>query len=100
MITRPTTPPPDLDAIPDDLKRVPRWVCWRYEKKDDGWAKMPIDANTGRWASSTKTSTWTAFEIAVDACERLTPRPDGIGIVFSDDDDLIAFIGARKWVTR
>lgn len=89
MTARPTTPAPDYTTIPDDLKRVPRWVCWRFENKGGDWAKIPICPSTGRWASSTDPSTWAAFEIAVDACERLAPRPDGIGIVFTDDDNLI-----------
>ena len=51
---------PRFDQIPQALRDVPRWVCWRHEarKAGEGGTKIPFDARTGRRASSTDPATW------------------------------------------
>lgn len=69
--------------IPYDLKELDRWVCWRYEKDKTGKpTKVPIDAKTGLRGNSIDKSTWSSFDVAVDA-ER-TRKLDGIGIMLGE----------------
>jgi P4 family phage/plasmid primase-like protien len=63
---------------------------WSFVEVGDGdnkrWAKMPLQI-TGRSASSTNPATWTDFLVVEQAY--LTHKFDGIGFVFSHDDDLV-----------
>jgi len=63
---------------------------WSFVEVGDGdnkrWAKMPLQI-TGRSASSTNPATWTDFISAEQAYS--TAKFDGIGFVFSHDDDLV-----------
>ncbi len=75
--------------IPQELKARCQWVCWRWTWKAEKskWDKPPLNARTGRHASSTDRSTWSSFDLAYAAY--LDPANDysGIGYVFSGDDD-------------
>ncbi len=52
--------------IPDSLKSLPQWTCWRYADKASGKpTKPPIDAKTGRNASSKNPATWSTFDAAL-----------------------------------
>lgn len=87
---KPTSLPVQLASIPIELRKVPRWVMWSFVEVGDGdnkrWAKMPLQT-TGRSASSTNPATWTDF-LAVEQAYN-TNKFDGIGFVFSHDDDLV-----------
>lgn len=87
---KPTSLPVQLANIPLELRKVPRWVVWSFVEVGDGdnkrWAKMPLQI-TGRSASSTNPATWTDFLVVEQAY--LTHKFDGIGFVFSHDDDLV-----------
>lgn len=94
--TRPVALPVDPLAIAGSLKTIPRWVMWRYMRKTrpDGtvhWAKEPFQVN-GRKARSNDPSTWISYDDAMDALimggDDGQPF-DGVGFVFTDDDDLI-----------
>lgn len=70
--------------VPDELKKRPQWLLWRWESKAGGGAtKIPYRVD-GRRASSTNPATWTAFEDAVSSFER--GGFDGIGFAVSSDD--------------
>src|SRR6266566_2632520 len=69
------------DQIPQQLKEKPQWVCWRYEQRNDKTTKVPIDARTGKRASTTDSGTWSLFETAVSAATHF----DGVGFVFNGD---------------
>jgi putative DNA primase/helicase len=64
---------------------APCWVCWRWvwnPKKyggKGGWDKLPPGARAGKEAKSNTSSTWTTFEVALQAYE--SGSFDGIGIV-------------------
>ena len=60
----------------DDLKAEARWVCYTADK-------VPINAKTGKAASSTKSDTWTTYDAALAAVERYGCA--GVGIVFTGD---------------
>lgn len=87
---KPTCLPVQLANIPIELRKVPRWVMWSFIEVGDGdnkrWSKMPLQT-TGRSASSTNPVTWTDFISAEQAYN--TNKFDGIGFVFSHDDDLV-----------
>jgi primase-polymerase (primpol)-like protein len=64
------------NAIPQELKQLPQWVTWQFEKegkpvsKDtEGATKIPYNARTGHKASSTNPNTWTEFAVAVQAAK-------------------------------
>lgn len=68
--------------IPEDLAAFDNWVPWRWEHRNDRWTKAPLNAATGKRASSTNPSTWTTFESAVRYARR-NALP-GVGFVFTD----------------
>jgi len=74
-----------LAAIPDTLTALDQWVCWRYEYRGE-WTKVPVDVDSGRFASSTDPETWTAFQDAVAYHDRGDTDTDGVGFVVHDDD--------------
>ena len=92
--TRPTPLPVQPDAVPAELKILPRWVCWRYTWKpnknkpgEGDWTKPPFAARTGRKASSTDRDTWSTFDEAFEAYQRGTHGFDGIGFALSAGPD-------------
>jgi P4 family phage/plasmid primase-like protien len=90
MTNKPTCLPVELGNIPIELRKIPRWVMWSFVEVGDQdnkrWAKMPLQT-TGRYASSTNPETWTDF-ISVEQAYN-THKYDGVGFVFSEDDDLV-----------
>lgn len=74
-----------FDNIPDDLKDLPQWVCWRKEPKvNGGFTKIPLNAYTGGNAQNNNPATWCSYDTAVAAFTR--GRGDGIGFVVSAND--------------
>lgn len=75
----------NFDNIPEELKEVPRWVCWR----DTNGRKIPYDAKAlNSTASSTNPETWSTYDNAVTAYEERCEASDaftGIGFVLSGD---------------
>ena len=72
------------ELIPDELKSLPRWVCWRAvpKKTKDGEMKIskePINPRTGGFAKSNDPVTWADFETAVAASTDYA----GIGFMFA-----------------
>jgi P4 family phage/plasmid primase-like protien len=89
-MTKPTALPVIFTNIPLSLKKVPRWVLWRFVELGEGegkrWAKLPLQA-TGMAASSTNPATWTDFLSAEEAYA--TGAFDGVGFVFDGSDNLV-----------
>ncbi|MCM1986041.1 phage/plasmid primase, P4 family [Methanococcoides seepicolus] len=75
----------NVDAIPNELKKLSQWVVWRSEVKDGRQTKIPYDAKMGNKASSTTPQTWCSFD---EAAKKFTENGhyDGVGFVFSDSD--------------
>lgn len=63
------------ENIPDELKRLPQWVCWNENK-------VPIDAKTGFNASPTNPATWSPYGVAARAAH----QHRGIGFVLTEND--------------
>lgn len=78
----------DFSQIPDELKAVPRWLCFKLGKRGGKITKIPRQAQSPRRnASSTNPDTWATFDEAVTAYEA-NDFIDGIGFVFSDEDEI------------
>ena len=80
-----------FENIPMELKRIPRWVMWKFvevgEADNKRWSKLPSQPN-GQSAKSNDPSTWTDFLAVQQAYEQQPQRFDGIGFVFDDSDNL------------
>ena len=80
------------DSIPESLKNLDKWICWKWEliKKKDGtykWDKPPYRADGKGKASSTDPTTWTTFSGAYAAYQ--SGGFDGIGFVLTDNDPFV-----------
>jgi putative DNA primase/helicase len=81
---RPPTLPVNADGIPAELRERPHWICWKWERRNGKWTKVPINPKSGRNASATDPSTWATFAEAM-AYYR-SGRADGVGFVFAASD--------------
>jgi putative DNA primase/helicase len=91
---RPPRPDPlgvDPDGIPETLTEREAWVCWRfkYDTGRDEWTKVPVDPNTGAFASSTDPDTWASFATALGVHDGGATDTDGVGFVLHDDDTVL-----------
>ena len=82
------------DRIPSSLQSMNHWVAWRLEADDvetheKDWTKVPVNVETGSYASSTNDATWTAFNNAKMYDKRDDTNTDGIGFCVGHDDALI-----------
>lgn len=70
------------ERVPQELKELPQWVCWRLveDPGKDRKKKIPVDPRTGGPAKSNDPATWASYEDAVEGKDRF--RTDGIGIMF------------------
>src|SRR5262245_59060020 len=89
---QPVALPVSPGAIPDALKALPQWVCWRYELKHTpkpGYTKVPYSAETGRRASATYAAAWDTFEAALACYQQNLRTLDGIGFVVTEATGLV-----------
>ena len=71
-----------FNNIPDELKSLSNWVCWKAypdPNSHSGIKKVPINPYTGGRAMSNNPQTWSDYETAV----RTSVNYDGIGFMFS-----------------
>lgn len=88
------------EYIPDELKQLPNWVCWRAEpdaKAHSGISKKPINPRTGGQAMPNNSATWCDFNTAVEVSADFA----GIGFMFGgsgyfgvDLDDMDEALGS------
>jgi len=79
---------PKIDNIPPELRERPQWVVWKFDRRDNAWAKMPYQSKRPRSpAKANDPSTWSSFAEAWDRYQR--GGFDGIGYVFAADDPYI-----------
>lgn len=79
----------DFDNIPQELKDIPQWVCWKAELRKNGKiGKPPYNAKTGYQTSHAEKHRheWATFKNAVEAFEHGTHHFSGIGFMFSEKD--------------
>ena len=82
------------DNIPDELKALRQWICWRYDIRNGRRTKVPVNpkSKSAKPASTIDPETWGPFELAVKRSglsgNGIVPV-DGIGFVFTKDDPYI-----------
>lgn len=79
-----------IESIPEELKRLPRWVCYILkppEKEGEKPRKVPLDPVTGKNAQSNNPSTWADFETAVSSANQYSYA--GLGFMFVPEDGLV-----------
>lgn len=86
---RPVPLRPIFENIPAELVRQgARFACFDYYQSGGKWTKLPMNAKTGKAASSTDPETWSTFEEARAVYRR--DRHDGIMFALSPDDLIVA----------
>ena len=75
----------NIKNIPQELKQLNNWVCWRLEAVPDEPKprKTPYNPHTGGKAKINTPSTWSSFDKAVKMCQEHLYT--GVGFVFSGD---------------
>ena len=68
--------------VPNELKALKRWVCFKIEIRDGETGKFPINSMTGRYARSNDDTTWSSFNTALLGCVKY--KCDGIGFMLGD----------------
>lgn len=69
--------------IPQEMKQIRRWVCYRIEIRDGKETKVPYNAINNSWAKSNDPETWTTFRLALLGYKKY--RFDGIGFMLGED---------------
>jgi len=78
--------PYNFNEIPAELKALPQWILWKFEKRNGKQTKVPCQFN-GEMARANDRRTWSTFATAVKYY--LEGDYDGIGFVFSREDKYI-----------
>jgi len=68
------------ENIPQELKGMDQWVCWKFEERNNRMTKIPINPKTGGYAMSNNAATWGDFKTAVNVSRNF----DGIGFMFAN----------------
>jgi replicative DNA helicase len=83
-------PPRDPEAIPLELRSIPRWVVWDFFPPKPGKTKLgkvPLDPGRDSKADYTNPAAWRSFDDVLAEARR---RGDvGVGFVFADSDDVV-----------
>jgi len=77
----------DKSILPTVMCGREQWICWREENRNGDPTKIPVDPETGDFASSTDDRTWSDLETALEYAS--TGRADGIGFVFTSTDPIV-----------
>jgi primase-polymerase (primpol)-like protein len=72
--------------LPHELTERAQWVCWREQERDGRPTKVPVDPNTGGFASATDPETWGTFDEARAYAEA---NGIGVGFVFTEADPFV-----------
>jgi putative DNA primase/helicase len=73
----------NFDKIPQELKDLEQWVCWKGIINEKGKiSKIPVNPRTGGGAMSNNPATWSDFETAVKAAE--AHKYSGVGFMFDE----------------
>jgi len=72
-----------FNNIPEEIRQLDRWVCWKMEERDGKPTKVPVNSSTGGQAMSNNPTTWGTFRQAVSSVSKLSCN--GIGFMFNGD---------------
>lgn len=75
------------NALPVALRHRTQWVCWAARRRNGKRTKVPLNPNTGGFASTADPKTWGTFDTALLAATQSSV--DGIGFVFTDADPYV-----------
>ena len=70
------------ERVPNELKALKRWVCFKIEERNGEVGKFPINSINGKYARSNDSMTWTNFNIALLGCVKY--NCNGIGFMLGD----------------
>ncbi len=75
------------NVLPEELRSLPQWVCWRYELEPgcEKPTKVPVNPHNGYNASPTNPKHWGTFEQAVSVMHNC----NGIGFVITSNDPYV-----------
>lgn len=69
--------------IPQEIKDTRRWVCYKTEVRDGEETKIPMNALSGGYASTSDPDTWTSFKLAINGCVKYGFV--GLGFMLGED---------------
>lgn len=72
------------ENIPQDLRDLYQWVCWKSQERNGKFTKVPFSPQTGTLAATSDPRTWSDFNTACHVFEQ--GGYDGIGFVFTKND--------------
>jgi putative DNA primase/helicase len=80
QLPKPDALPVQFESIPQTLRDIPQWVCWRYEERGGKWTKPPCkpDKTYAKWTDPQELSTFEEVRGAYDE-----GGFDGVGIVLT-----------------
>jgi len=79
-------------TIPDTIREIEQWICWREDECDGKPTKVPIKpyrTSGTLFASVTDPETWRNFETALTYHRERNSRTDGIGFVFDPEAGIV-----------
>ncbi|PCR90481.1 phage NrS-1 polymerase family protein [Natrinema ejinorense] len=79
----------DENTIPETLCARDQWICWEQAERNGETTKIPIDPQTGNFASTTNDHTWCTLETALEYWESNSTAVDGLGFVFTSADPVV-----------
>ena len=76
----------NINGIPEELKKARQWGLYRLEwqEKKKKFNKIPVDPWTGGPGSSTNQDTWSDFNTAVAAAEKMGLDKGGLAFYFAN----------------
>lgn len=74
-------------VIPQELKDLNQWVCWKEVERKGAISKVPINPRTRGFAQTNNPRTWGSFAEAVNACRKFKLK--GVGFVFTGNDPYV-----------
>lgn len=75
---------PEWDAIPEEIRTLPQWLCWKPERREGKITKVPASPHGGK-GKSTDPATWGTLQEALTYAARQTEIA-GVGFVFAPED--------------
>lgn len=69
--------------IPQEIKDTRRWVCYKTEVRNGEETKIPMNALSGGYASTSDPATWTSFKLAISGCVKYNLT--GLGFMLGED---------------
>ncbi|WP_342550939.1 phage/plasmid primase, P4 family [Lysinibacillus sp. FSL M8-0216] len=85
-------------AIPEELKKLKQWCCFKLQPREDKMTKIPVSAYDGSLAKSNDENTWSDFETALEAIEKF--NLDGLGFFFKAPYFGIDIDGVKEEIER